>query len=148
MRTTIAGRVIEPHAQPVVDLATGEIYHYELLLRLPGGAPVQDSVGFAESTGLIYEIDLAMTEIAATFLRDDFDRPALAVNLSGKSIANTTWSKRFLRMLADIKLDRSRLSFELTETATIKNKDFQPYIRVMPHSEYPSGSSCLCGGRR
>lgn len=121
LRTTIAGRVIEPHAQPIVDLTTGEIHHYELLLRLPGGKPIQEAVGFAESTGLIYEIDLAMTEIAATFLRDDFDRPALAVNLSGKSIANTTWSKRFLRMLADIKLDRSRLSFELTETATIKN---------------------------
>lgn len=121
LRTTIAGRVIEPHAQPIVDLETGKIHHYELLLRLPGGKPIQEAVGFAESTGLIYEIDFAMTEIAASFLRDDFDRPSLAVNLSGKSIANTTWSKRFLKMLADIKIDRSRLSFELTETATIKN---------------------------
>ncbi|MEC9249374.1 MAG: EAL domain-containing protein [Pseudomonadota bacterium] len=121
LRTTIAGRVIEPHAQPIIDLATGDIHHYELLLRLPGGRPIPEAVGFAESTGLIYEIDFAMTEIAATFLRDDFDRPALAVNLSGKSLANTTWSKRFLKMLADIKIDRSRLSFELTETATIKN---------------------------
>jgi EAL domain-containing protein (putative c-di-GMP-specific phosphodiesterase class I) len=121
LRTTIAGRVIEPHAQPIVNLETGEIHHYELLLRLPGGKPISESVGFAESTGLIYEIDLAMTEIAANFLRDDFDRPALAVNLSGKSLTNPAWGKKFLAMLADIKLDRSRLSFELTETATISN---------------------------
>ena len=121
LHTTIAGRVIEPHAQPVVNLESGEIHHYELLLRLPGGKPVQDSVGFAESTGLIYEIDYAMTEIAAAFLRDDFDRPALAVNLSGKSLTNMAWSKRFLALLADLKIDRSRLSFELTETAIVSN---------------------------
>ncbi|MFT6462733.1 MAG: EAL domain-containing protein (putative c-di-GMP-specific phosphodiesterase class I) [Maricaulis maris] len=121
LRTTIAGRVIEPHAQPVVNLETGETHHYELLLRLPDGKPVQDSVGFAESTGLIYEIDYAMTEIAAAFLRDDFDRPALAVNLSGKSLTNMAWGKRFLALLADLKIDRKRLSFELTETATITN---------------------------
>mmetsp|Transcript_3777 Transcript_3777/g.11176 ORF Transcript_3777/g.11176 Transcript_3777/m.11176 type:complete len:712 (-) Transcript_3777:183-2318(-) len=33
-------------------------------------------------------------------------------------------------------------------TKTIKAKDFQPYKRVMPHSEYPSGSACLCRGVR
>tara|TARA_R110000868_G_scaffold322583_3_gene583556 strand:- start:20667 stop:22232 length:1566 start_codon:yes stop_codon:yes gene_type:complete len=121
IRATIAGRVIEPHAQPVVELATGKIKHYELLLRLPGGKPVAESLGFAESTGLIYEIDLAMVEIAANFLRDDYDRPALAVNLSGRSLENPAWSKKFLQMLADLRIDRKRLSFELTETATVKN---------------------------
>jgi EAL domain-containing protein (putative c-di-GMP-specific phosphodiesterase class I) len=121
LRTTIAGRVIEPHAQPIVDLETGKVHHYELLLRLPGGKPVEDSVGFAESTGLIYEIDYAMTEIAATFLRDDYDRPALSVNLSGKSLTNMAWAKKFLALLADLKIDRKRLTFELTETASVKN---------------------------
>eukprot|EP00903_Cladosiphon_okamuranus_P005324 g5322.t1 len=27
---------------------------------------------------------------------------------------------------------------------TIKASEWEPYIRTMPHSEYPSGSSCLC----
>lgn len=26
----------------------------------------------------------------------------------------------------------------------VKGKDWQPYIRTMPHAEYPSGSSCIC----
>ena len=30
-----------------------------------------------------------------------------------------------------------------TETS-MKGRDWQPYIRVMPHSEHPSGSSCIC----
>ncbi|WP_339746879.1 EAL domain-containing protein [uncultured Maricaulis sp.] len=121
IRATIAGRVIEPHAQPIVNLETGKIEHYELLLRLPGGQPVSESVDFAESTGLIYEIDMAMVEIGANFLRDDFDRPALAVNLSGKSLENPAWGKKFLQVLADLRIDRSRLRFELTETATVRN---------------------------
>lgn len=25
-------------------------------------------------------------------------------------------------------------------------EDFEPYIRTMPHAEYPSGSSCVCTG--
>ncbi len=29
---------------------------------------------------------------------------------------------------------------------TVKRKDVEPYKRVMPHSEYPSGSSCICQG--
>eukprot|EP00635_Sarcinochrysidales_sp_CCMP3193_P001001 CAMPEP_0118913556 /NCGR_PEP_ID=MMETSP1166-20130328/14315_1 /TAXON_ID=1104430 /ORGANISM="Chrysoreinhardia sp, Strain CCMP3193" /LENGTH=551 /DNA_ID=CAMNT_0006853119 /DNA_START=148 /DNA_END=1806 /DNA_ORIENTATION=- len=28
----------------------------------------------------------------------------------------------------------------------IKRKDWQPYKRVMPHAEYPSGSGCICLG--
>jgi hypothetical protein len=27
---------------------------------------------------------------------------------------------------------------------TIQGKDWHPYIRTMPHAEYPSGSSCIC----
>ena len=121
IRTTIAGRVFEPFAQPIVDLETGKIAHYELLLRLPDGRPVEENVGFAESTGLICEIDYAMTEIAAHFLRDDFDRPSLAVNLSARSLSNMAWSKKFLALVADLKIDRNRLSFELTETYQVKN---------------------------
>ncbi|CAM9150528.1 unnamed protein product [Ectocarpus sp. 8 AP-2014] len=29
---------------------------------------------------------------------------------------------------------------------TIKASEWEPYIRTMPHSEYPSGSSCICEG--
>lgn len=29
-------------------------------------------------------------------------------------------------------------------TAEIKGTDWQPYIRTMPHAEYPSGSACIC----
>ena len=31
-----------------------------------------------------------------------------------------------------------------TDSSMIRARDFQAYIRVMPHSEYPSASACLC----
>jgi hypothetical protein len=37
-------------------------------------------------------------------------------------------------------------SFELWDGIEVLGKDFQPYYRVMPHGEYPSGSSCICQG--
>jgi hypothetical protein len=30
-------------------------------------------------------------------------------------------------------------------TKTLLARDWQPYIRTMPHAEYPSGSACACG---
>ena len=34
--------------------------------------------------------------------------------------------------------------FTLWNDTRVQGKYFQPLIRVMPHSEYPSGSSCMC----
>ena len=121
LRTTIAGRVIEPYAQPIHNLTTGEILHYEVFARLPDGRPIGDAVGFAERTGLIHELDYAMAEIALSFLAADGDRPALAVNISGKSIANPAFGVKLMTLLAEAKIDRSRLVFELTETAAVSD---------------------------
>lgn len=47
---------------------------------------------------------------------------------------------------------RHKLGDELVEAyagpdegvQTMKASEWQPFIRTMPHSEYPSGSACLC----
>lgn len=120
LRTSIAGRTFEPYAQPIINLRSGNVRHYELLLRLPEGGSIDSSVGFAESTGVIREIDMAMTELATTFLIEHEEAPNLAVNLSGNSLSDEAWTDKFLTHLEGLRIDRSRLSFELTETATIK----------------------------
>jgi EAL domain-containing protein (putative c-di-GMP-specific phosphodiesterase class I) len=121
LKMTISGRVIEPYAQPIQDLNTNELSHYELLARLPGGKSLSQEVGFAERTGLIYELDFNMAELAINFLSAQGDRPALAVNISGKSLSNPAFGSRLMKMLADAKIDRSRLMFELTETAGVND---------------------------
>jgi len=34
--------------------------------------------------------------------------------------------------------------FAINDGLTVKGRHFQALVRVMPHSEYPSGSSCMC----
>lgn len=36
--------------------------------------------------------------------------------------------------------------FQSFDGSTIAARDWVPYIRVMPHAEYPSGSGCICLG--
>ena len=121
LRMTIAGRVIEPFAQPIHDLNTNELSHYEVLARMPGGKSLSEEVGFAERTGLIQDLDFNMAELAINFLNGHGDRPALAVNISGKSISNPAFGSRLMKMLAEAKIDRGRLMFELTETAGVND---------------------------
>ena len=35
---------------------------------------------------------------------------------------------------------------ETRGTMSFSANNFEPYIRTMPHAEYPSGSSCICSG--
>lgn len=54
--------------------------------------------------------------------------------------------------LASFLSARRKLGDELVETyagpdlgvATIKAEEWEPFIRTMPHSEYPSASACIC----
>lgn len=47
------------------------------------------------------------------------------------------------KMLGEEEFD-GYLGNDIGTAGKIKGRDWQPYIRVMPHSEYPSGSGCLC----
>eukprot|EP00752_Nemacystus_decipiens_P004023 g3684.t2 len=98
----------------------------------------------------------------AYFLRDttvaeytttDFYQVTLEVQLAIYNSVLLTWKEK-------IRQDRPRpptmikhkLGDELVEAyagpdqgvQTMKASEWQPFIRTMPHSEYPSGSSCLC----
>jgi PAS domain S-box-containing protein len=105
--------------QPVVDAATGETHHHELLLRMDLEGSVITPNHFlphAENTTLITEVDRFAVktgfEIAATL--------PVAINLSAKSLQDP-------RLITDIKeaLGTRGLAgnviFEITETAAVEN---------------------------
>ena len=59
-------------------------------------------------------------------------------------IRPTTWiGNNFAGQVADSYLGPDR-GLEEPNNGTILAEEWRPYIRVMPHSEYPSGSACLC----
>jgi diguanylate cyclase (GGDEF)-like protein/PAS domain S-box-containing protein len=125
------------YAQPIVDLVTGDITNFELLLRMigPDGEiiPPGAFLPVAERRGMIRTIDRWVIGQAVKLLDDlgsehDDDARAhgrirLHVNLSGRSLSDGDFM-HFIRALLDgAGVDPSQLVFEITETAAIANVD-------------------------
>lgn len=111
--------------QPIVDLANGDVHHFEALARFDSsfysGSPFE-FMCFAEDVGVIHEFDLAMTMKVVSLLkrvrRIGFDTN-IAVNISGRSIQSPAFLRHFFRILEDCADVRHQLSFELTESSQI-----------------------------
>jgi diguanylate cyclase (GGDEF)-like protein/PAS domain S-box-containing protein len=116
-------------AQPIVELGTGRVSQFEVLLRmrddhgdliLPGAF-----LATAERLGLIGQID-AMTvagslRAVAAGAGGGGRGPIIEINLSGASIGDPAILAVIERELAETGLDPSRVIFEITETAAIAN---------------------------
>ena len=111
--------------QPIITLATGQLSHFEALLRLmdENGRPCNtgELVKICEVFGLIGRLDRAVVE---TCLRDVHKLPdgtGVAINLSGKSIGDPELLQFIEARIATLKIAPSRIIFELTETAAFHN---------------------------
>jgi EAL domain-containing protein (putative c-di-GMP-specific phosphodiesterase class I) len=110
------------HAQPIVDLNTGEVVQRELLLRMrePGGQIVGPAayLDVAEQYGQIGEIDRWVirrgAEIASTGL-------PVRINLSAHSIGDHDVLDHIERCIEDTGAKPSHIGFELTETAIVED---------------------------
>ncbi len=126
------------HAQPILDIGSGRISQYELLLRLAdGGEFVLPGLFLdtAERSGLIHDIDrwvvrqaihlIAAHQSAGKELR-------LEVNLSGKAFADQELLQMIQRELVATGIDPTSLILEVTETAAIANIDqAQKFLRTL-----------------
>ena len=114
------------HAQPILDLHSGEVGQHELLLRMRGDdgdlIPPAAFLFVAERYGLITRIDrwvagravalLAAAEAAGTPRR-------LSVNVSGTSVGDAHFLKAVEAELRATGIDPSGLVFEMTEAAAV-----------------------------
>ncbi|NJD07161.1 MAG: EAL domain-containing protein [Methylococcaceae bacterium] len=114
--------------QPVVRLADGAITHYEVLIRMrdrsgkvfyPG-----DFIPVAERMGLVILIDRWVLDSAIDFLcslPDDRNDVCLTINLSGHSFGEAELPGIIQEKLGSTGIEPGRLTFEITETATVAN---------------------------
>lgn len=114
------------HAQPVVNMVTGEVDRHELLIRME--AENGDIVGpgeflpTAERTGLIREIDQWMVRRAIDLVSMQAGRDAsyrLDVNLSGKAFSDPELLPLIQSELIRTGIEPVSLGIEVTETAAI-----------------------------
>ncbi len=107
--------------QPVVDLHTGEIKHYEALSRFNDGSQTGQMVGYAEQVGMVEEFDLAVVGKVLWMLADaPADTPPVAINLSGRSLQSRGFTSALMIALEACRVPAHRVLFEITETADIE----------------------------
>jgi diguanylate cyclase (GGDEF)-like protein len=114
--------------QPIVDIHSGAISHYESLLRMLGEdgkvIPPGAFIGVAERFGLIREIDRWVVANAIRTQGESIQagKPvALTINLSGRHFG----SPKILELIQETtrrhKANPSSIVFEVTETAAVEN---------------------------
>jgi diguanylate cyclase (GGDEF)-like protein/PAS domain S-box-containing protein len=115
------------HLQPILELATRQIKHGELLLRMKGDRGKLIAPGAflpaAERFGLIHAIDRWVVARAIQLIAETIGPiPQVSINLSGESVVGDHKLLRMIeREIARASVDPSKLIFEVTETATIAN---------------------------
>jgi len=114
-------------AQPIMDLASGDIARYELLLRMVDEGRLIRPGAFlyvAEEFGMIQSIDKWVLSEAVRLIEGQAEvgeKLTLEVNLSGSSITDEAVLEHIESELAGSTIDPSSLIFEVTETAAITN---------------------------
>ena len=133
LRRAIDGGELVVFYQPILDLETGEITEVEALVRWEhperGLLQPADFIPFAESTGLILEIDRFVLERACRQARewqrrDGPDRVlAVGVNLSGREFRVPGIVGAVADVLASTGLPSASLKLEITETVMMLEGD-------------------------
>jgi diguanylate cyclase (GGDEF)-like protein/PAS domain S-box-containing protein len=114
-------------AQPIMDLVSGDIARYELLLRMVDEGRLIRPGAFlyvAEEFGMIQSIDKWVLSEAVRLIEGQAamgEKLTLEVNLSGSSITDEAVLQHIEAELAGSTIDPSCLIFEVTETAAITN---------------------------
>lgn len=102
--------------QPVVDLRTRNVHHYEALTRFEGGGGPAATIKLAEELGLVVEFDLTIVRNVATALRESPPDVRIAANISAFSLESPGFVDEILHTTAAFPTLRPRLMLEVTES--------------------------------
>ncbi len=122
LRTIIAERAFDLHYQPIVDLNTGAVHHFEALTRFTEGASPAGAIRMAEELAMVTELDKAVADKVVRKLNSPgFGLIRIAVNVSAASLASDDYVDRLLAMTGERPDVRKRLMVEVTETAALND---------------------------
>ncbi len=119
----VSHREFDLHLQPIVDLQTGRIAHYESLCRFEPNKSPYELITFAEDVALVLDLDRAVMDTAFDILNTPtLDRSVgLSVNVSGLSIQSERFVEQIESLYRAEPNAHGRLVLEITESAKIEN---------------------------
>lgn len=119
-RTLVRERNFSLFYQPIVDLKSRSVHHYEALSRFPQTSGPAAAIRMAEELALIEAFDRTVAEMAIKRLQaPGSSKLHVAVNVSGASLTNDSYITALLAMTAPHPQLRKRLMIEVTETAAL-----------------------------
>ena len=126
------------HFQGIYRTEDGRLSHLEALIRMvdernPGEFIMPGHfIVLAEKSGRILDIDRWVIGEAIRRLRDNPDIPSIAVNLSGRSLAEPNLPQFIGDELRSHEVEPGRLIFEITETSAVSDlNDAQRMIETL-----------------
>jgi EAL domain-containing protein (putative c-di-GMP-specific phosphodiesterase class I)/GGDEF domain-containing protein len=120
LKSTVTNDSFQIVFQPIVDLETLHVHHYEVLSRFESGKSPFEVIRFAEEIGMVHEFDLAVCQKTIDALTAHKGaRPHFAVNLSAKSLESSIFVASLRKLLAEHPTVRGDIMFEVTESVQI-----------------------------
>ncbi|MDP6351150.1 MAG: EAL domain-containing protein [Alphaproteobacteria bacterium] len=111
--------------QPIVELESGAVHHFEALARFESGdkqASPYETIVFAEDLGMIGDFDLAMCKRVVETVEKQAAagrEVSIAVNISTRSLGSRLFVDSMQAVLARHRKVRKRILFEVTESSEI-----------------------------
>ena len=116
--------------QPIMNLETDQVTHYELLLRMRGEdgglVPPGAFLATAERFGLIQGVDRWVAQQAMRLIAAHKQKGhdlVLGVNVSGKTTDDADFLEQVEKELKKTGIDPGNLIFEITESTAVNNVD-------------------------
>ena len=106
--------------QPIADLATGKVSHYEALARFANPEGTRETVKFMEALGIANSLDLAVASKVLGLI-EQHAHAHVAFNISGATIASPASFGMLAAILARCRKFAPRTLIEITETAAISD---------------------------
>lgn len=138
IRHALENNLLEVHYQGIFGARRRSLKHYEALLRVRDSDGsnamllTSEFIAMAEKSGRIVEIDRWVLGQAIRKLADNADIPALAVNISGRSLDDDDLPAFIENELRFYGVSARRLLVELTETAAVSDlHDARRFIEAL-----------------
>ncbi|MGB3317458.1 MAG: EAL domain-containing protein [Sphingopyxis granuli] len=114
-----------PHFEPQVDIASGRLVGFEMLMRWDspeyGMIPPERFIPIAEESGLIGELSLQVIRQAMEAAKAWDPSIMLAVNISPQQLKDPWFSQKLTKLLVETGFPASQLEVEITESSLFEN---------------------------
>jgi EAL domain-containing protein (putative c-di-GMP-specific phosphodiesterase class I) len=144
LKSTVASRDFALVYQPVVNLTTSEVDHYETFVRLGQEQSPAQQIQMAEQMDMIQDLDMAVVQaVVQQLLKASNSKLRLAANISARSLMRPAFAEKLLTVMRYAQPVRGRLIFEITESSAIG--DLQRADALVRGLRRGGASICLDG---